>query len=204
MKNQSFNTFSATLMLAAAVIAPGAANAYQSNGSFFDHAQVTRAEPIYETVVKSVPVEQCWKERVPVRHSDYSHRSRHRHYDQSATPTIVGAILGGALGNELGSKKRNKQIGVAVGSLLGASLGRDIGREKQRERYATREYGQGHHNDVSYELVDRCSVEYEQYKEQALVGYDVSYRYKGNTYQTVTQRDPGDRLKIRVNVVPVD
>ncbi len=174
---------------------------YRKHEAYTDFARVTDVEPIYETVVKSVPVEQCWSERVPVRHTNYGHRRHHDRYE-SATPTLIGAIIGGALGNELGSKKRNKQIGVAVGGLLGASIGRDIGRDRAHERhgdYQTQHAGY----DKEYQLVERCDVNHETYEEKEVVGYNVAYRYKGRTYETVTDNDPGDKLKVRVAVTPL-
>lgn len=35
------------------------------------------------------------------------------------------------------------------------------------------------------------------------IAYDVDYVYKGAKYRTRTQRDPGNRLRVRVSVMPV-
>lgn len=35
------------------------------------------------------------------------------------------------------------------------------------------------------------------------IAYDVDYVYKGSKYRTRTQRDPGNRLRVRVSVTPV-
>ena len=42
------------------------------------------------------------------------------------------------------------------------------------------------------------------YKERRLVGYDVEYLYKGQTYMSRLAADPGARLRIRVSVMPDD
>ena len=42
------------------------------------------------------------------------------------------------------------------------------------------------------------------YKERRLVGYDVEYIYKGQTYMSRLAADPGARLRIRVSVMPDD
>jgi uncharacterized protein YcfJ len=42
------------------------------------------------------------------------------------------------------------------------------------------------------------------YQERRLVGYDVEYSYKGETYMSRLAADPGSRLRIRVSVVPDD
>lgn len=171
---------------------------YKRGNGFIDYANVTDVQPVYETVVKTVPVERCWNERVK---PDYRERRAHGHYgrNNSATPALLGAIIGGALGNELGNRKRNKQFGVAIGGILGASIGQDIGRQHAEERG----YDDGRHNADHYRVVERCGVERETYEEQELVGYEVSYRYRGNHYTTVTDNHPGDKLKVHINVLPV-
>ena len=42
------------------------------------------------------------------------------------------------------------------------------------------------------------------YQERRLVGYDVEYLYKGETYMSRLAADPGARLRIRVSVLPDD
>jgi uncharacterized protein YcfJ len=42
------------------------------------------------------------------------------------------------------------------------------------------------------------------YQERRLIGYDVEYLYKGETYMSRLAADPGARLRIRVSVVPDD
>lgn len=38
--------------------------------------------------------------------------------------------------------------------------------------------------------------------ERRIVGYDVEYQYKGETYMSRLDRDPGSRLRIRVAITP--
>lgn len=184
-------------LLGAAILAVALAPAVQASherganvDTFTDYARVVDAEPVYETVVSSRPVEQCWNERVrPARYD--------RHYrDDHSTPMLVGALLGGALGNELGHHKRNKQVGAVIGGLLGGSIARDISRQNQA--------GHEHHaaHNGRYQTVQRCETSYEDYEEQRLVGYEVSYRYRGKLYQARTIEHPGDRLPLRVTIAP--
>jgi uncharacterized protein YcfJ len=42
------------------------------------------------------------------------------------------------------------------------------------------------------------------YQERRLIGYDVEYLYKGETFMSRLAADPGARLRIRVSVVPDD
>jgi len=146
------------------------------------HARVLSAQPIYQAVSYTVPVEQCRYERVAYREPAY----------HSVTAPIVGAIIGGALGNAVGHSKRNKQVGVAVGAVLGGSVGADIGRRELTRSGAVR-----------YETEQVCSVAHEQRREDRLMGYRVTYRYAGQTYVTDMDRDPGPTLPVVVRVTPV-
>ena len=38
--------------------------------------------------------------------------------------------------------------------------------------------------------------------ERRLVGYDVEYQYKGERFMSRLDQDPGNRLRVRVSVVP--
>ena len=90
------------------------------------------------------------------------------------------------------SKKKNKQVGAVVGGVLGYSIGKDIGR-RSAERQAA--YG--------YEDREVCSTIYERVEEERLNGYDVSYAYAGETYKTRMASDPGDTIRVRVQVRPL-
>jgi uncharacterized protein YcfJ len=109
---------------------------------------------------------------------------------KSHTGTILGAVIGGALGNELGHRKHNKQAGTAIGALLGGSIGRDFGRKPQQ--YVTR-----------YRDEQRCNTTTEISYDERVVGYDVTYRYNGQSYTTRMQRDPGNSIKVKVAITPV-
>jgi len=119
----------------------------------------------------------------------YRHAPEHR---ASATGPILGAIIGGALGNAVGHKKRNKQVGTVVGAVLGGSIGADIARQNRHYRGAP----------VEYRTEQVCETVSEYRSEQQLTGYDVRYRYAGQTYQTRMPRDPGDSIRVRVHVSP--
>lgn len=107
----------------------------------------------------------------------YPTRQRH-----DATPTVVGAIIGGAVGHALGHSSSNKKVGMVAGAALGGAIGHDVGRNGYREVCEMRPGTQR--------------------RIRELTGYDVTYKYKGELYHTVTQRHPGKRLKVKINVRP--
>jgi uncharacterized protein YcfJ len=45
----------------------------------------------------------------------------------------------------------------------------------------------------------RCTTYTEYVEAETITGYDVTYRYRGRTWHTVTDRDPGDRLLVQAN-----
>lgn len=139
-------------------------------------ADVLDATPVYQTVRRVEPLRECYETQV------YERRSR------SSTPTILGAILGGALGHAVGRGNTNKKVGVAVGAILGGSIGSDVGR---------------HHRHGGHRTRTQCELVEEVREEERLLGYDVRYQYNGQVYATRMDRDPGERIRVRVRVTPV-
>ncbi|MDZ7839687.1 MAG: glycine zipper 2TM domain-containing protein [Gammaproteobacteria bacterium] len=171
-------------VMAVAVFASGAAVAegrFRSD-AYYGHARVVHVDPITEIVRVDDPREICWTESV-------THRSPRR--PASATPEIVGGIIGGVVGNQFGSG-RGKGVATVAGALLGGSIAHDY---KKRRAY-------GH--DVYTEPVERCEIRHDYYEEERVVGYDVQYRYNGRIYHTRMDRDPGPRVRVRVNVAVVE
>lgn len=149
-----------------------------------DMAKVIHSKPVYETIERRIPRESCWTETV---------REATPRRSNSKTPTLIGGIIGGVIGNEVGRGGDNKKIGAVVGSILGMSIGNDIGRN-HRTRNSSH---------VQYREVERCETTHTIQTEQKLTGYDVNYRYHGKTYSTFMKQDPGAKLRVAVEVVPI-
>ena len=149
-------------------------------------AKVIAVDPITQAVSQQIPHQQCWTERVRYQGSSDGYRSN--------TAAIFGGIIGAAIGNNLGrgNHRDNRNIKTVAGGLLGAAIGGDIG-ARSRSRTAPAEY----RNE------QRCDTEYETRWEQKVVGYNVTYRYQGETYNTRMDYDPGNKIRVRVQVRPV-
>jgi uncharacterized protein YcfJ len=148
---------------------------------FLDTARVVRADPLYETVEVPVPVRECWTETVTRGGRDHG----------SYTAPIAGGIVGGLLGNRLGRGHHSGRTALTVGgALLGASIGNDIRATSYRRPVVER--------------VRRCESVDHYEEQQQLVGYRVEYRYEGQTFTTRTAEHPGEFIRVRVNVDPVD
>ncbi|GAA6138212.1 glycine zipper 2TM domain-containing protein [Arenicella sp. 4NH20-0111] len=177
------------------VSVPVAAKKYRSYANeAFDYAKVVNVEPLYETYQVNNPVEQCYDERVRVR--DNRRHSRH----DSKTPEILGGIIGGAIGNRIGKKGGGKARDVAtvVGAVLGGSIARDVKHNKRNNRYHDR-----YDRQDRYETVQRCETRDSYETRQELIGYDVTYKYRGNIFHNRFDEHPGKRIKVKVTVNPV-
>lgn len=149
----------------------------------YSYADVLEARPIIQVVDVSVPSQLCRQEELLVERN-YPGRT-------SSTPVILATIIGGALGNAVGHDKSNQRVGAVVGAVLGHSIGRDIIARQQGA--PVREV----------ELVEVCETLYETHAEERIMGYQVTYLYNGREYQTRTASDPGERIRVRVQVEPV-
>jgi len=174
----------ATLALAAMLFGSNAwADSPRHNSrAQYDYAQVISAEPIIHYVTVSTPVRECWEE------TQYYTVDRSR--DERRASTFVGAVIGGVIGHQIGSGRGNDAATVA-GSLIGAAIGNETARNR---------YGDGVER-VAYP-VERCETRYQSQREERVDGYRVLYRYHGQKYMTEMPYDPGNRLRIRVDVRP--
>ena len=189
----------AALMLST-VSSPSTALAGTGSNVSIDRAKVVAAEPVYRTVSYSEPVEQCTLVEEPV-YAEPRHRSEYRSY----TGPILGAIIGGAIGNAVGHSKTNKKVGTAVGAVLGGTIGRDVQRRAEQRRADSYGYGTraASYEPARYTTREVCETVYETRETLELDGYDVTYRYAGQTHTARMDHDPGRYLDVRVRVTPV-
>jgi len=167
-----------------AILATAALPALAEQNRHIDFAKVTQVTPIYKTIEHRVPHRECWTETVAYDNP--------RHSQRSQTGTLLGGLVGAAIGNGVGHHKRNKQVGAVAGAILGASIGRDISAKNS-----------GYGSVTEYRDEQRCDVSHETEYEERLLGYDVTYKYHGMTYNTRMGHHPGKKIKVAVKVRPV-
>lgn len=160
-----------------------AAQASADRGAVYDFAQVIDARPIVRVVTVTTPERECWEEQ-----REYTVR---RPRVGGAGGTLVGAIIGGVIGHQFGSGSGN-DAATAAGALIGAAVGSDSARRG------------ADYEDTYVRPVRRCQTNYSSREEERIDGYDVTYRYNGQTYRTRMPYDPGERLRIRVDVRPAE
>lgn len=81
----------------------------------YGYAQVTRVDPVYETIRTLVPEERC--DGQPVRPGD------------ATGGTVVGALVGAALGNQVG-KGDGRDAATVAGAVIGGAIGRNVARNE--------------------------------------------------------------------------
>jgi uncharacterized protein YcfJ len=168
----------------------GPARAY-GPGPEFDYARVVDVDPVMRRVRIETPQRECWNE------DRYEEPPPPNVHAGLAGPMILGGLLGGAIGNQFGHGDGRRAATVA-GVLIGSSLAHDYGARRQAERAA---YASSEPRVYS---VERCQVRYTDTYEERIEGYDVEYEYNGRRYHTRLPYDPGERIRIRVDVQPAE
>jgi len=112
--------------------------------------------------------EECWNDQT---------NSYERHHIGAGT--VIGAIAGGVLGHQVGSGRGNTAA-TAAGAIGGGVVGNRIDRNR-----AENDNGQ------------RCrTVRDGSDNSRDVVAYDVHYQYRGQTYDTQLDHDPGQWLDV--------
>jgi len=148
-----------------------------ADAAFYDQARVRDVSPEYEKI--NVPRTECRSEYIP--------NSYRRHDSGNLLGPVIGGVAGGLLGAQVG-RGNGRTAAAAAGAAIGALTGDRLSRRDDDYGYGERE-------------VRRCR-DVDQW-ESRIVGYRVAYEYHGRNYTTVLPYDPGNRLRVRVSVDPV-
>ncbi|HZZ91089.1 MAG TPA: glycine zipper 2TM domain-containing protein [Usitatibacter sp.] len=176
------------LAAAGCVIAPAA-----FAQTFQDNARVVSVRAVNERI--PVAREECWNDRV----RGYENRTVTRSDTGAAIGpgTVLGAVVGGVIGHQFGSSSGGHDRGTAAGAIVGGLVGNQVDRSNGAPPVETREVER-----VPVERnVERCRTVQEV--REAVVGYDVSYEYRGRQFTTRMPYDPGRMVPVRVDVAPV-
>lgn len=145
-------------------------------GDFDDFGRVVRVQPRTEQV--RIPRQECRTEyvQVPVQQQ------------RGAGGSVVGGIAGALLGSQVGGGN-GKVAAAAAGAIAGAMVGDHVENDG-------RNYQQG----VQEQAVRQCRTV--EAVETRNAGYEVTYEYRGHQYTEIMNRDPGDRIRLRVSIQP--
>jgi uncharacterized protein YcfJ len=150
------------------------------------HNEHHSREASYARVIDVEPVYRYYKE--PARDHSCARYEPGRAAYNSHTATVLGAVIGGALGHRIGDSHGDPAVAAVAGGLLGASVGRDIDRRASYNR--------------GLRVEGPCRVTHREETRRQLVEYKVSYRYNGEVHLARMDYDPGEWVKLDVNVTP--
>lgn len=119
------------------------------------------------------PRQECWTDYQPARAPERSYGG-----------AVLGGITGALLGSQVG-KGNGRVAGAAVGAATGAMVGDRM---------------QNSEGDAE-QPVQRCRTV--DNWQSRVNGYLVTYDYHGRHYTDTLPYDPGDRLRVRVQVTPM-
>jgi uncharacterized protein YcfJ len=145
-------------------------------GSFTitEQARVIKSKPIYKTITKRVPYQECWEESVPVQR----YNSRYERRDEDPLGLLIGSVAGGIIGNQVG-KGRGKTVATVGGALIGGMVGHNLSRKNHHRR---------DDSYTSYENRQRCVTRYNEHEEEKFVGYKNIANYKGKRIVKISNR----------------
>ena len=205
-------------------------NAANSDGSYYDYAQVIRVDPVLQSNASSYgnyntntqAGMRCYDRSSAGyydngnsdpgngsygngsynndSHNGYGGRGQGSEAGRNVA-TIAGGVVGAVLGSKIGGGS-GTYAAAAVGSMLGGMAGRGIYDQNQRNRYVrggtvrvcdpqpvrdgySGSYSNGYASDYGN-----------------ATAYDVTYEYNGRRYTRRMSYNPGDRLRVRVDVSP--
>lgn len=161
-----------TLTLTALLASSGLAGAVD----FVDYAQVVSSTPIYQQV--NEPKRECWIETATPQAASSQPSG-------SPAGALIGGLAGGILGHQVGSGS-GRALATAAGAITGAVVGDNL----QNKPAAA----------AAPQAVERCRIT--ENWVQRVTGYRVVWRYGGREFSSVLPADPGNTLRITVQVNP--
>jgi uncharacterized protein YcfJ len=167
---------------------------YSAPTSDYDYARVIDVDPIVRHVRVTVPKRECWTE---TRYEEVeAPRGGYEPRRPSAGSMILGGIIGAAIGNQIG-RGDGRRAATVAGAVIGSAIGHDAA-DRRNPRY---DNGPVAVESRPYEA-ERCEVRYDDSYEDRVEGYRVTYEYNGRRQTTQLPYDPGDRIRVRVDVQP--
>ncbi len=149
-----------------------AANA-RDDYRYYDDVRYARAKVVHVEPVSGYSESRYPRERCYVDSSDRDRRKG----------SIVGAVIGSVVGYNLGGDRGEKRLGSVAGAVVGSAIGQSVADKGRDSRY-------------------RCERVEERYGHAAIIGYNVTYKYKGQRYTTFMDYDPGRWVDVEVSVRP--
>lgn len=190
----------------------GYGNGAPGYSSQVDFARVVRVDPVFESYSQPASAPRCYERPTYVQGDGYYNDGYNgggytdTYTDPYGNPrrsagteggrtaaTVVGGIVGAVLGSKVGGGSA-RYATSAIGSMVGGMAGRSIYEQSKRNQEPPR--------TGSVRVCDPVPANGSYASERTVTAYDVTYEYAGKTYRTRTDHNPGDRIRVRVDVRP--
>lgn len=169
-------------------------------------ADVLRVDPVYEAMPEAAAQDgEAGSSRPECTDTAPPPPAHDELADNRVAGTVIGALIGGVIGHAFGRGDGNKAA-TAAGAVAGGVAGNRIAAAAQDQQINARQ-ADAERDAVSASLRDSRDtrpIRGSSQPERRIVGYDVEYRYKGEIYMARLPFDPGDRMRVKVTVVPVE
>ena len=145
--------------------------------NFSDSIPVIKSEPVYKTVTKRTPYQECWDEQVPVSSSSSG---------DETVGALIGGVAGGILGHQVGGGS-GKTAATVGGAIIGTLVGKNLASRGNSGSTTT------------YQTQRKCVTKYNETEEEKFIGYKNIGNYKGKTIIKYSDH-PLQRIKLFVSV----
>lgn len=162
---------------------------FNEDATRFGWAIVLRVDPIYERNSDDTATHEECDDQVPAAPPPREHS------DTRAGGTVVGALVGGVIGNLFG-RGDGRKVATAAGVVAGGVIGNNVA--------AAADARGGQVADSDGPAVERHCRQVADESQRRIAAYDVEYRYGGEVYMARLAYDPGDRMRVRISVIPAD
>lgn len=146
---------------------------------YYDRARVINVKPVVEIIEIPVEDRECWTEEV----------SGNRYRNNAGAGMVVGSIIGGVLGHQMG-RGHGQGAATVAGTVIGAAVGNEMGKKERHQPYTHTER--------------HCRVTESYQEEERVIGYRVTYRFRGELFTSEMDHDPGKFVRLRVKLIPID
>ncbi|MBE0492163.1 MAG: glycine zipper 2TM domain-containing protein [Sulfurospirillum sp.] len=135
--------------------------------SITQNIKVTNSRPIYETVTKQIPYQECRDIQVPTR-------GAYRSNSSDPIGTLIGGVAGGILGNQVG-KGNGRTVATIGGAIVGSLVGNNLSNNRG-----------DYYEESSYQMQQRCGTRYETNHVREFVGYENIAHFQGRKIIKIT------------------
>lgn len=189
----------------------GYRDSYRTGGdgdAYYDDARVIRVDPVLEGGYHAIAddTRRCYETTTAGGYRDEGYDARSGRYDDGygrrpygdsagrSMATIAGGVIGAVLGSHVGGGS-GRFAATAVGSMVGGIAGREVYDQSRRARYE---------RPATVRVCDPEPVRGRpaRYAGGEVSAYDVTYEYNGRRYTRRMDYHPGDRIRVRVEVMP--